>query len=226
MARAGSEDIARPDKTLILSPLLNLPPGQALATAIVQHVNFRPMPEPCAMADATLSLGADRRTLSVTLNRPPGDVVGIRVRRLGELSSESADPADAHLRVIEVTSLKPGARRAVLRARLVLSGARSVQCLSPDDHAPLSLTRIEEIRPQSILGLTVGPLSTFVAGAPAAHGAAPGAENELRYLRRRLRDELQAAIGATQTVSTSRHAELANLYARAVLIEALRFKEG
>lgn len=200
-------------KALILSPLLNFSPASPGGPTIVQHVKLRSSRNHQSSGTATLSLAPDGRLLTVTVEDQDGHhSIDVRLRRVGGLAVGAA----ANLRALELRRVRgPGA--GAFKAQVALADGAACASLSLSEHLPLSPSAVEELRAEAILGLPARPASA----AAAPQGTTPDEQRDsLSYLDRRLTEELAAAVTARLPVATSRHVELATLYARS--IQALR----
>jgi len=204
-------------KALILSPLLNLTQGLPGGPTIVQHVKLRSSRGDPIAAVATLSLAPDGRTLTVTLDDRDGQQsVGVQLRRLGPVASTASGFADADLQALELTRRTPGPRPFTFTTEVSLGEAGLRPFLSPADHAPMSLSAVAAVRADAISGLPGSSPDAAAAPRFAPQEQPVHSPRGLRYLERRLTDELTAAVTATLPVATSRHVELATLYARSI----------
>jgi hypothetical protein len=168
---------------------------------------------------ATLSLAPDGRTLTVAVEDCDGQQsIDAQLRRLGRF----ALGADADLCALEVTRRPPGPRPFAFKKVLFLHDIPEVPFLSRADHPPLAASALGAMRPGTISGLPKHPATAAKASLGSQKEQPVYAPLGLGYLERRLADELRAAVTATLPVATSRHVELATLYARTIQI----LKEG
>jgi hypothetical protein len=208
---------ARPRGTLILSPLLNLPPGRPGGPQLVQHVPLRPIPGGDCVAVARLSLSPDRLEMTVTVDDRDGNgSYEVRLHRLGRIAGRSGRAADSELRVLELARRRGGACAVPLRRQVDLSDASGCPQLSAAKHRPLAPRLIAAIRPDAIVGLPGLP-EMRMTRTPAYRQRPPAPDRtSLPYLHRRLLDELTAALAARCAAATCRHVELATMYARRI----------
>jgi hypothetical protein len=175
------------ERSVAVSPLLNLAPENGRGAAMRQHVRLVPLGGSGIEGAALLSLSADRRTLEVALRleRPRPVTIGLRLAAEDVLILHvSAGGASGH---------------ALCRGRRFP--------LDPAAGFP-ALLRPEE--------LAAAGLFLASGRADAIEGIAVAAARRTRpsYLAERMLSEIAAAEGSASAVAASRHVELATLYAR------------
>ncbi|HEY0312224.1 MAG TPA: hypothetical protein VGC56_06980 [Allosphingosinicella sp.] len=132
------------------------------------------------------------------------------------LAQGSLNPSDRMLRALEVIIVRAGCDRAPFIRDVPLCNAVVPPSLSLNHHAPPAAIEIAGMRAEAILGIAVAPRHAAPEVQNAGTDGAGDHPQSLRYLRRRLADELSAAADARPPVTTSRHVELATLFARKI----------
>jgi hypothetical protein len=172
------------ERSVAISPLLNLAPAAATGAAMRQHVALVPLGGSGIAGTALLSLSPDRRTVEVALKleRPRAVTIGLRLVEEDVLILEISDGgASGH---------------ALCRGRRFRL-----------DQAFPAFARVEELAAAGLFPDS-GRADAIEGIAVAAALRRPS------YLAERMLNEIAAAEGSASAVAASRHVELATLYAR------------
>ena len=198
------------DQAVIVSPLLNLAPARPAGAKLVQHRPLLPSLGSSLSGTAMLSLSADRRTLQVSVEEEHGFPVRLRLRGLPAEPAGRGSGMGARLLLIEVTRTSGAAGKPSKTISFDL-GRRSDYQLLP---------RSSRLRPlpdvllacsaAAIDGITVDPTPDVLLND--GRQAFPNPDGA--YFRNRMLIEIGAALQSKSAVATSRHVQLATLYAR------------
>jgi hypothetical protein len=172
------------ERSVAISPLLNLAPASATGAAMRQHVPLVPLGGSAIAGTVLLSLAPDRRTLEVSLSleRPRAVTIGLRLVAEDVLIVEISDGgASGH---------------ALCRGRRFQLDRDFPPFARPQELAAAGLF-LSSGRAESIEGIAV-----------------EAAARRPSYLAERMLTEIAAAQSSASAVAASRHVELATLYAR------------
>jgi hypothetical protein len=206
----------RPD-ALIVSPLPNvrLEPGAAVVE-VVHHPSLEPMNGTGLTGKATVRLRGQELHVTVAADRR----VHIDLRRC---RSSRAGGAGGDGELLLVVTGCGGSRPAdVSSASFDLSMRDGFAELGSEDLARLSPSQAGALGYAALQGL---PTRGWLAGAPAlpvmvapaaapAPAKAPAPVNDRIYFLRRIKDEIRAALRASEPGVASRHVQIATLLAR------------
>jgi hypothetical protein len=196
---------------------LNIAGTPAGGPTIVQHVGLFAGGASTASGVATLSVAPGSQSLRIAIADLDGfRSCGVRLRCLGPLAEGSLDSSDELLRSLEVIRVRAGCHRGPFVGELPLCDALVPPSLSLNHHPALTAVEIAGMRAEVILGIAVAPRCAAPEVQNAGTASAGDHPHSLRYLRRRLADELSAAADARLPVTTSLHVELATLFAREI----------
>ena len=179
------------ERSVALSPLLNLAPGPTTAATMKQHVRLVPLGGSGIAGSAELILSPDRRTLDVRLRLERPRAVSIELRLV---ESDDGEP----LLIVELTAGGASGHAWCRGRRFHLNSGLGFGAF---DHA-------EDLR-EAGLGLA-GLRFNSIKGIYVA----PAERGRRSYFAERMLTEIAAAEGSASAVAASRHVELANLYAR------------
>jgi hypothetical protein len=186
VAAAGAE------RSVALSPLLNLAPAAATGATMKQHVRLVPLGGSGISGSAELVLSPDRRTVDVRLRLERPRAVSIALRRV-----ESEDGEE--LLIVEIAAGGASGRALCRGRRFALDGG-------------LGFDAFEDVQDLREAGLCLGGLRADsiegISVAPAMRGGGRS------YFAGRMLTEIAAAEGSASAVAASRHVQLATLYAR------------
>jgi hypothetical protein len=183
------------ERSVALSPLLNLAPSPGTAATMKQHVRLVQLAGSGIAGSAELILSPDRRTLDVRLRLERPRAVSIELR---SMESDDGEP----LLIVEITAGGASGHAWCRGKRFQLdSGLRFGAFDHAEDLREVGLG-LAGLRSDSIKGIDV---------APAKRGSGRS------YFAERMLTEIAAAEASASAVAASRHVELANLYARHLL---------
>jgi hypothetical protein len=180
------------ERSVALSPLLNLAPGPSTAATMKQHVALVPLGGSGITGSAELVLSPDRRTVDVRLrlDRPRAATIALRLVERDE---------GEELLIAEITAGGASGHAWCRGRRFALDGG-------------LGFDAFEDAEDLREAGLCLGGLGAGsiegIAVAPAQRGGGRS------YFAERMLSEIAAAEGSTSAVAASRHVQLATLYAR------------
>lgn len=180
------------ERSVALSPLLNLAPGPATAAMMKQHVRLVRLGGSGIAGSAELILSPDRRTLYVRLRLERPRAVSIEPRLV---ESDDGEP----LLIMEITAGGASDHAWCRGRRFQLDSGLGFGAFDHAEDLREAGLGLAGLRYDSIKGIDV---------APAERGGGRS------YYAERMLTEIAAAEGSASAVAASRHVELANLYAR------------
>ena len=180
------------ERSVAVSPLLNLAPGPATAATMKQHVRLVPLGDSGIAGSAELILSPDRRTLDVRLRLERPRAVSIELRLV---ESDDGEP----LLIVEITAGGASGHAWCRGRRFQLDSGLGFGAFDHAEDLRAAGLGLAGLRSDSIDGIDV---------APAERGGGR------YYFAERMLTEIAAAEGSASAVAASRHVELANLYAR------------
>jgi hypothetical protein len=186
VAAAGAE------RSVALSPLLNLAPASATGATMKQHVALVPLGGSGISGSAELVLSPDRRTVDVRLRLDRPRAVSIALRRVEDDEGEA-------LLIAEITAGGASGHALCRGRRFQLDGGLGFGAFEDAAELRDAGLCLAGVRADSIEGIAV---------APAVRGGGRS------YFAERMLTEIAAAEGSASAVAASRHVELATLYAR------------
>ena len=172
------------ERSVALSPLLNLAPAAATGAAMRQHVRLVPLGVSGIEGSATLSLTPDRRTVEVRLTLERPRPVSIELRLVEE-----------DVLIVEIAAGGASGHALCLGRRFELDRGFAAFA-RPEELAEAGLF-LSSARAEAVEGIAVR-----------------AAQRRPSYLAERMAAEIAAAQGSASAVAASRHVELATLYAR------------
>jgi hypothetical protein len=180
------------ERSVALSPLLNLAPAAATGATMKQHVALVPLGGSGIAGSAELVLSPDRRTVDVRLRLDRPRAVSIALRLVeGEDGEE--------LLIVEVAAGGASGHALCRGRRFALDEALGFGAFEDSEELREAGLCLRGLRADSIEGIKV---------APAERRGGRG------YFAERMLTEIAAAQDSTSAVAASRHVELATLYAR------------
>ena len=189
------------ERSIVVSPLLNLAPAAGTAARMKHSQPILPLGKSRICGRAMLSLSPDRRTLDIDIRFERPTAAVIRLRRLAPLRDDPELEGD-DLLVLEIAA-----------ACSSLGGIRTGHRFSLDrrkDFGTFENTEALLSTGISLSALGAGSVEG-ISVAPARH---PGFNRAADYLTQRMRVEIAAAQSSASARAASRHVELATLYAR------------
>lgn len=179
------------ERSVAISPLLNLAPAAATGATMKHNVAIVALGGSGISGDVELVLSPDRRTVDVRLRLERPRAVSIALRRVEGDEGEE-------LLIVEITAGGVSGHAWCRGRRFALDG--------------IGFGAFEDAEDLREAGLCLAGLHAYsidgIAVAPAKRGGGRS------YFAERMLTEIAAANGSTSAVAASRHVQLATLYAR------------
>jgi hypothetical protein len=179
-------------RSVALSPLLNLAPAAATGATMKQHVALVPLGGSGISGSAELILSPDRRTVDVRLRLDRPRAVTIALRRVEEDEGEE-------LLIVEIAAGGASGHALCRGRRFELDGGLAFGAFEDAEDLREAGLGLAGLRADSIEGIAVAPAKR---------------DGGRCYFAERMLSELAAAEGSASAVAASRHVQLATLYAR------------